>query len=296
MAEQYKVCTKCGVEKPLTGEYFHQSKVIKSGFRSICIICRGSHSKRAKVARDNKSLLSQGLRRCMHCKVIKPLTNENFYRGNKNPIKFKSKCKDCFRQISISRKSKKEDRILYEQGLKRCTACLEIKPATIEYFYKRDKHWSKLQNYCKICTNSTYSDKYKEYRQQYRIDNKSTLIIQKHNYRARKRNLPDTLTTEQVQSMLEYFNHSCAICGQPFDMFTKVEFDHWIPISSPDCTGTIATNIIPLCGNRHGFKGYTGCNQSKSNRDAETWLIEKFNKRKANNILKRINDYFESVK
>src|SRR5262245_36706706 len=72
--------------------------------------------------------------------------------------------------------------------------------------------------------------------------------------RARKRNLPDTFTIEERQFMLEYWHHACAICGNQDGFFWTLADDHWICITSPDCPGTVAENMIPLC---HG-KG--GCN------------------------------------
>jgi hypothetical protein len=66
--------------------------------------------------------------------------------------------------------------------------------------------------------------------------------------------------------------------------------DHWIPLSSPGCPGTVATNMVPLC---HGIGG---CNNSKCDRDPQGWLLEKFGERKALEILERIPAYFRQLK
>jgi hypothetical protein len=90
--------------------------------------------------------------------------------------------------------------------------------------------------------------------------------------RAKKKSLLDTFTIQEWFACLEYFHHCCA--------------DHWIPIASPDCLGTVKENMICLC-NR--------CNSSKSAKDPEQWLTERFGKKKAKEILKRVKDYFESI-
>ncbi len=108
--------------------------------------------------------------------------------------------------------------------------------------------------------------------------------------RARKRRLADTFTEQEWQDCLSYFGNCCAVCGRPADIGYKLAMDHWIPLSSAECPGTIATNIVPLC---HGERG---CNNSKLNHDAVSWLENKFGKQKAQEIFARITAYFERLK
>jgi len=110
--------------------------------------------------------------------------------------------------------------------------------------------------------------------------------------RARQRGLPAEYAAADWLRALDYFNGCCAVCGRQLsDLFgthTAAQ-DHWIPLSAPDCPGTIPTNMVPLC---HGIDG---CNNSKHNRPPDEWLIERFGKRKAAAILRRIAEYFEWV-
>lgn len=70
--------------------------------------------------------------------------------------------------------------------------------------------------------------------------------------------------------------------------------DHWIPLVYDDCPGTVPENIVPLC---HSIKdGAGGCNNSKQALDPYQWLIDKFGKRKAEEIFTKIQAYFEMVK
>lgn len=154
----------------------------------------------------------------------------------------------------------------------------------------------------------------REWNAQYRIKNRELLLEQKRQYfrseqgrskakrwaqtnrthravydnnrTARLRNLPSTLTTDQYNQCLEWWNYSCAYCGAQRDFWNSLQADHFIPITSTDCPGTTADNILPSC---------KYCNTSKNRRRAEDWLIEKFGKRRARKILKRIQDYFDSL-
>jgi hypothetical protein len=111
--------------------------------------------------------------------------------------------------------------------------------------------------------------------------------------RARKLALPDYFTILDWQYALDYFNDCCAACGRQLtDLFGthKANADHWIPLASPDCPGTVPGNIVPLCG------GEGGCNNSKSDKDPEEWLIARFGKRKGKAILQRINAYFDWIR
>jgi 5-methylcytosine-specific restriction endonuclease McrA len=108
----------------------------------------------------------------------------------------------------------------------------------------------------------------------------------------RKRNYPHKFTDKDWKHAVTYFNGCCAVCGRQLkDLFGThtAAMDHWIPISSPNCPGTVPTNIVPLC------HGEMGCNNLKSGKDAETWVLETYGKIKGKKILKRINDYFASL-
>lgn len=107
-------------------------------------------------------------------------------------------------------------------------------------------------------------------------------------YYARKRSLPDEFTTADWQAALNYFGGCCAVCGRPQGLWHTLAADHWIPLNSPDCPGTVDWNIVPLC------HGNGGCNNSKQNRPAAEWLVEKFGPRKGRAILRKIEAFLDS--
>ena len=134
-------------------------------------------------------------------------------------------------------------------------------------------------------------EKVREYVRVYKAANPEKVRVHNQRRRARKANLPNTLTAAEWQYAIDYFHGYCAVCGRPPKNLFKtrrVNVDHWIPLSKGG--GTTADNIVPLCS------GEDGCNNRKGNKDPEVWLVLKFGKRKARVILKRINAYFELVK
>jgi hypothetical protein len=123
----------------------------------------------------------------------------------------------------------------------------------------------------------------------YRLNNPGRKAFIEAKRRARKMALPDTWTRDERLFMLHYWGHACAICGAQEGFWWTLANDHWIPLASPQCPGTMATNMLPLCD------GKTGCNTSKNAADPTQWLTEKYGPRKAAKILKTIATYFATV-
>lgn len=208
-----------------------------------------------------------------------------------------------------------------------CYKCGQEYPATTEFFHANKTKTDGLTGRCKPCARAYQHEHYqanrekrqeqiraytqanqektREYRQQYYQVNREKVNEKHRAYyqvnreasrvrlvrrRARKRSLLDTFTLEQWRTCLEYFHHTCAVCGSQLrDLFGNIEphADHWIPLSSDECPGTVADNMVCLCSE---------CNRSKFAKPPEQWLIEKFGKRKALQILERVNAYFEWVR
>ncbi len=138
----------------------------------------------------------------------------------------------------------------------------------------------------------------KEYLKRYRQtqNGRMNAILGWQRRRSRELNLPTNFTNKDWERCLEYWDNRCAVCGRQAtytqDLFGSycLAADHWIPMSSPECPGTIPANIVPLC---HGMDG---CNNHKSNHEPHTWLVNTFEARKATTIEKRIQRYFSWLK
>lgn len=105
-------------------------------------------------------------------------------------------------------------------------------------------------------------------------------------YRARKRRLPNTFTAQDRRRALDYWHGRCAVCGRPPGLWHTIATDHWIPLSSAACPGTVRTNMVPLC------HGTDGCNNQKYAKMPEVWLHEKLGKHRAKRKLEEIEYFF----
>lgn len=84
--------------------------------------------------------------------------------------------------------------------------------------------------------------------------------------RAKRRGLPMDWGRRDMASALRYFRHCCPVCRTAFTVGSPVQWDHWVPVASDNCPGTIPQNMVPLCGT---------CNRSKRNHEAAKWLAKK---------------------
>lgn len=237
---------------------------------------------------------------CSKCGIEKPATTEYFHRKSSNSNGLNPKCKDCVAEYY---------RVYYQNNREKWLARthkyrIANRDKFLEYrrryrFANRDKENERVRKWYRANTLYFYQyaqlnkERVTKYRKQWASKNRDKRRISVRNRRARQRNLPNTLTLTEWTQCLDYFNGCCAVCGRPLqDLFGThiAAADHYIPLLHPDCPGTTALNIIPLCN------GEDGCNQSKGSKHPEQWLVERFGRRKANRILGRIQAYFEWVK
>lgn len=122
---------------------------------------------------------------------------------------------------------------------------------------------------------------------EWRLKNPLKKKINDQRRKAQKRSLPSTFTIRDWRRALDHFHGCCAYCQQPpsmFDMIPNLQQEHFKPITKGG--GYTPDNIIPACQT---------CNFNKKDKDVEIWLIERFGKREAKIILKRIQDYFNGL-
>ncbi len=227
---------------------------------------------------------STTLKHCSKCGEDKPSTAEFFHRNKNLADGFNRWCKVC-----CSKASKR----WYENNRD------HVKAMT--------KAWQQTNRERRNETSRLWREANKEARREYysayRQTNREKLLDQrkarykanpelfragKHRRFARKRLLPGTFTAEDWRFAVEYFGGCCAVCRRPVGLWHTLAADHWIPLKSPDCPGTVAWNIVPLC------HGEGGCNNFKYDRMPADWLVERFGKRKGRVILKRIEAFLNS--
>ena len=190
-------------------------------------------------------------------------------------------CRDCTnaRNRELSRIRKEANPDLYRQKNKEYGATYRNKyPDRVA-----ERHLRRRVEQPEACKASA---------QKYHASHPEVSRAQAQRRRARKRALPHSFTQTEWLQALAYFNNCCAVCERPQGLWHKLAQDHWIPLTAEqsDNPGYVLNNIIPLCD------WIGGCNESKNNRDATEWLNARFGKRKAKQILSRIEAYFAWVR
>lgn len=302
-----KLCPMCGQELDLAPEFWHRDNSAKDGFRGRCKSCENA-IKRGELYLLKSQLGKYGnaddRRRCFICQGWFPATDEYFHRKKAGKYGLLSRCRTC---ASLIRRGLlcPIDPYKCESGFKRCAKCAKCKPANRNYFDGDNRKSDSLEATCIICTRLTTrilralnpEKRHKEgklYREKYpnrvnavrkswkkRNPHKNSLYV--HRRLARKHSLPDTFSEDDYQRMMEYWGGKCALSGEA----GKITLDHWIPLSDPACPGTTATNILPMLST---------LNYSKNAQNPQVWLRRKFGTEKAQEILRRIEHYFEWIK
>lgn len=266
-----KRCRNCEQEKPATAEYFNKHPTCKDGLSWLCRDCNREYQSQRYYEHHEKRLKLLAEYREKNRERIRKSDNERYYERH-----------DFF--LERNRDYRKQN---LEKYLQR-----ERAHAKKRRQENPERERDKLRRW-KVRHYELSRQRERLYRQKPQA--KLVRVATKARYRARKNSLPNSFTTQDWQLCLEYFNHTCAICGRQLrDLFGThtVAADHWIPINDmrPDNPGTVAWNIIPLC------HGQGGCNNSKHDVSPEQWLASKYSKRKAAEILDHIHRYFEWIK
>lgn len=288
LVDDKKRCVRCQRLFPPTLQYFYRSNCTRDGLKGTCKECCGHPF--------SEDPLPEGYKKCSRCKTIYDNPQEHFHKRTATSTNLYSWCKKCVKETGSARQkteefkqraSEKRRTEEYRQKVRSYRQRPEVKEKTRAL--KQTEHYkAKGREY-----NNSEKAKAQRARYDQSEQGKTVARIKTINKRARKRSLPDTFTPRDWQRSLEYFNGCCAVCERPLrDLFGShtASADHWIPLVSPNCPGTVPTNIVPLC------HGVGGCNNSKEAKNASEWLIGKFGKRRAREILKRIEAYFEWVK
>lgn len=176
-----KTCTKCGVEKEATNEFFPRNKRYTDGFKGTCNVCIREHQKQYREVNADK--------------------------------------------INAISKAWREKNIDKNRAINK--AWQQANPEKVKAL---SKAWKDAN-----------PEKHRQYKQQ---------------RRARKRNLPSTLTLEQWETTTQYFNNCCAYCGKA----STLTRDHFMPLSK--FGSYTQDNIIPSCH---------PCNSSKGTKSFSIW-------------------------
>lgn len=286
MSDQSKRCSKCELEFPSTLEYFPPRKEAPDGLRGVCRECRRNQNREWRE--DNAEHLKEYKDNyyAEHAEYIREQVRlwreQNPERQAANNKKWREENIERSRQLNRESNQRHKDK-RNKRAREHYLENIDAQRRKGKEYYQNNK--GRVLIRCKT-NRKKKPDLYAA------INNASG-----QRRRARKRSLPCGFTSRDWRTALDYFNHRCAACGEPAGLWTTLAMDHWIPIASPDCPGTIPSNIVPLCHPKKGMPvgENAPCNLSKHNKLPDVWLKKRFGQKKAKEILERVHKYFEWI-
>ena len=152
---------------------------------------------------------------------------------------------------------------------RQCTCCgCDI---TDENKVRHKRHKNGIYTFCTLC----HAAKRREWGRL----NPVLVNLRSHRRRAHKLSLPYYFTDNDWYNCLDYWNNRCAFCGKE----VPLTLDHFIPLHSPFCPGTIKENVIPLCPK---------CNSSKNSHNPYKYLVKRYGVQKSVLIYNSVHTYF----
>lgn len=280
--DKLKKCNKCDRELPMTKGYFWKNRNCNDGFQKTCKECSGW--KFTKLPKDPKA----GYKICTRCNKELPATTDFFTVNRSTPSGLYSLCKKCKSKVDFEYRQKNKEKIAendkgyYEANKEK------IKEYRLDYYNKNfDKISAKNKEYyeenkeeikekTKIYAINN-PQKVRKWKKKWQDNNQEYLSVKRHIRRANKAKTEHSLTLDQWEQCLEFFNYKDAYTGLPMEVISQ---DHIIPISKGG--PYTRDNIVPCEIN---------INCSKQDSDMEEWFRKQpfFNKERLNRIYEWVN-------
>lgn len=162
---------------------------------------------------------------------------------------------------------------------KTCCKCHQTKPLTDEFFQLREtKNGVVTCGWCRECTRvylreymakkraaPGWKEKCKAVKAKMRTTESGREYLRRNKREDKKRRrctekgLPADYRVRDWRAAKSDWGGRCAYCGKECEQTQ----DHYVPISSKECPGHVAHNIVPAC---------IECNVDKSNKPARAWI------------------------
>ena len=292
-----QVCTKCGIEKSLDEFYKTKRKNCKNvSISSSCIECHKKEHALKQYPRIVKSKKKYddkpGFKICRRCEVEKPISEFGNHKSQKDGLR--CNCKDCENKQTKKYKEDHKDEIetytkKYREEHK------EERREKFKIYYENNKEELKLkrkeyekENAEEISIRRKPGSKryYESHQEEIyaRVlawsktpKGKACSLRAVHKRRSRGSNLPNTLTSDELEIILIGQGGKCNHCGKEFGKDLRPTKDHILPMTRGG--GLTFENVQALC---------RSCNDRKFNR-TELEQIEYLKTRSGfDHIIKRI--------
>lgn len=228
---------------------------------------------------------------CTRCANDLPATEEYFYKDVRGKYGLVSRCRDCEKRRKAEYR-KRNPHVDYEYVKANKESLREYKQSwylsnkerVLEMRRKRYRENKEEHKYRQQRWYEENKDQVRDYKREWKSKNRLRTRLNEQRREARKKELPDTLTLEQKERILQVFNGSCALSG----IKETIQFDHVIPLNIGH-GGTTEQNIIPLAAT---------LNSSKYDNNLFTWFDrnkERFNLKdeKFNRLIEYLADVNE---
>lgn len=293
---QTKICITCNSEKLQTSEYFYKKSTSKDGLYNECKDCAKARRKR-NYEINREEILQKDKERYQNNREAKLEYARRYRKENKEQVREANKRwrENNQEYLKESKKRYREDNYKAEQERWR-NYYINNKEAINQY----GKKWYQENKKEILSRNKEYGRRwYQENKEvvlqknkQWREENKDKDKFYSQRRRAKKEELPHSLTLEEWEYILKTFNHSCAYCGmeevESIALFNEgLHQEHFIPLSKG---GHYAIyNIVPSC---------KSCNSRKHNTDFKEWYPthEHYDKEREEFILNHIDNTKEQFK
>lgn len=233
----FKECNQCNKIKYYTE--FHKSSRGFGNTMACCRDCRNKTNMRRNVLIVHKTVNDKevAMKQCSKCNELIALEN---YRAGRGAGGRKSICIDCekkwHKEYRTTQKKvvSKRKKVAYRKK-----RAVYIEKARMVYLLNPTKIKERSRKYY-----ANNSDKFKENNKIWRKNNPNKVNVYRLNHEAKKRELPNTLTEKEYQSILNYFSNQCSLSGEKENLHK----DHFVCLDTGHC-GTYIGNIIPLNAN-----------------------------------------------
>jgi len=246
-----KRCSCCKEVRPF--DRFCADKRKQDGLQSQCRDCY-CDKRRTPKYKERLWLRERGLKRCAHCRKVKPFSE--FHRHPDAADKRHSHCKACCRGRKSPNAIIRER--LRKQGLKRCIECQQIKE--LEAFNRFGRSADGHTSYCRDCS--------KKLCRQWAQENPIKVRIQARTRKARKLQADGQFTEDDIHKLYESQDGICTYFGVDpecaGDLSQGFHIDHIIPLVRTELEpSNNPDNLQLLCPH---------CNMAKWSRTHEEFL------------------------
>lgn len=205
---------------------------------------------------------SDNLKQCTRCGEYKPATLEYFWRDRGMRHELSSWCRTCQNEQTRLRNWEKSQglrdgkpaRTVEPPGMKCCSWCGEVKPATLEHFPARKNGKDGLLSLCRLCRavrkRLWINKNLEKVRAQRRSD--------ENRRRSRAKKAGGTHTAIDVRAQYQSQRGKCWWCGEKLG--NDYEVDHRVPLAR--CGSNAPENIVLACRK---------CNRAKGDRLPHEW-------------------------